>query len=142
MEERTMTDRVSTSSDESAQVVRSALAAFNAGDSEAFLEHFRDDMRFWMNGSHPLSGPVEGKAAFVELVGKVAAGLSEMIKLEVLNLLPAGDWVVAECQGTATTASGTPYENRYCFLWRVENGKLVEFKEYNDSALVIEKFFS
>lgn len=137
-----MADHVSNTRDESAQVVRSALAAFNAGDSEAFLGHFRDDMRFWMNGSHPLSGLVEGKAAFVELVGKVAAGLSEMIVLEVASFLSAGDWVVAECQGTAKTVAGEPYENRYCFLWRVEDGKIVEFKEYNDSALVIEKFFS
>ena len=124
----------------SARIVRGALDAFNGGDTEKFLDCFSDDMCFWMNGSHHFSGRVEGKAAFVELVGRVAAGLDGMIKLKVENLISGGDWVVAECEGTATTATGEPYNNRYCMLWRVENGKIVEFKEYNDSALVIEKF--
>ncbi len=121
--------------------MRSALDAFNGGDSEGFLDHFTDDMRFWMVGSHGFSGAVEGKAAFVELVGRVGAGLSKPISLEVENFLPSGEWVVVECRGTATMASGQPYDNRYCLLFRVVDGKVVEFKEYNDSALVIEKFF-
>ena len=131
-----MTDR----STESVGVVVSALEAFNAGDTERFLDHIADDVRFWMNGSHQFSGLVEGKAAFVELVGRVAQGLSEMITLEVLNMIPAGDWVVIETQGNATTAGGTPYRNRYCMLWRVRDGKICEFKEYNDSKLVVESF--
>jgi hypothetical protein len=62
------------------------------------------------------------------------------IALEVLNAIPAGEWAVIEAQSTAVTASGKPYENRYCMLWRVAGGKIVEFKEYNDSALVEASF--
>ncbi len=129
-----------TAEDESARIVRGALDAFNGGDTEKFLDCFSDDMRFWMNGRHHFSGLVEGKAAFVDLVGRVAAGLQDMITLQIENFIPAGDWVVVESIGSATTASGETYDNRYCMLWRVENGKIVEFKEYNDSAMVIEKF--
>ncbi len=133
---------LSSISQESGRLVQTALDAFNRGDSEGFLAYFTDDMRFWMVGSHGFSGDTDGKASFVELVGRVADGLSEPIRLEVENFLPAGDWVVTECRGTAVTKSGEPYDNQYCLLWRVQNGKIVEFKEYNDSALVIEKFFS
>ena len=125
---------------ESVAVAASAIEALNAGDTERFLDHIADDVRFWMNGSHQFSGTLEGKAAFVELLGRVGEGLSEMITLEVLQMIPAGDWVVIETQGSATTASGKPYGNRYCMLWRVRDGKLCEFKEYSDSQLIIESF--
>ncbi len=126
--------------DDAMQVVERALRAFNAGDAEGFLGHIDDGVRFWMNGTHLFSGPVEGKAAFLDLVGRVNAGLSEPIRLEVLNAIPAGEWAVIEAQGTAVAAGGAPYRNRYCMLWRVAGGKIVELKEYNDSALVVASF--
>jgi len=126
--------------DDALQVVESALRAFNAADVEGFLAHIADDVRFWMNGNHLFSGAVEGKAAFLDLVGRVNAGLSQPIRLEVLNAIPAGEWAVLETQGTAVTTSGAPYQNRYCMLWRVSRGKVVELKEYNDSALVVSSF--
>jgi len=122
------------------RVVESALRAFNAGDAEGFLAHISDDVRFWMNGDHLFSGSVHGKPAFLELVGRVNAGLREPIRLEVLNLIATDEWVVLEAQGEAVAADGTPYRNRYCMLWRVAAGKIVELKEYNDSALVIASF--
>lgn len=126
--------------DDAMAVVERALACFNAGDAEGFLAQLADDVRFWMNGSHQFSGPVEGKAAFLALVGRVNAGLREPIRLTVLNAIRAGEWAVIEAQGTAVTASGAPYRNRYCMLWRVAGGKVAEFKEYNDSALVSASF--
>ncbi len=132
----------SKTSQESGRIVRSALDAFNGGDTETFLSHFSDDMRFWMVGTHGFSGAVESKAAFVELVGRVADGLSQMITLEIQNFLPAGEWVAVECRGKAVMKSGDPYDNQYCMLFRVAGGKVVEFKEYNDSAMVVDKFFA
>ena len=125
---------------ESVRVVEGALAAFNRGDSAGFLENFADDLQFRMNGTHRFSRPCRSKAEFVALVAEVAAGLSEMITLEVDRLLPAGEWVVCETRGRARTARGEPYENTYCMLWHVKNGKIVEFREHNDSAKV-ERFF-
>jgi hypothetical protein len=124
----------------SRQTVAGALEAFNRGDTEGFLAHFSDDMSFWMNGSHQFSGWVRGKAAFVALVGRVAAGLSKMITLEVENIIADSEWVVLEALGDATTTSGEPYRNTYCMLWRVRDRKIVEFKEYNDSPLVVARF--
>lgn len=128
--------------EDTVRVVRSAIDAFNAGDTEAFLSNFTDDMHFKMNGSHGFSTPCRSKAEFVELVGRVAADLSEMITLEILSFHPAGEWAVTETQGTAKMTDGTPYQNVYCMLWHVKGGKIVEFKEHNDSALVEKTFFS
>lgn len=126
--------------EENARIVRGALDAFNDGDTEKFLSNFSDQMKFKMNGTHQYSNQCNSKADFVELVSRVAAGLSEMITLEIKNFIPAGDWVIAETYGTAKTSDGTPYHNTYCMLWHLENGKVIEFREHNDSAMV-EKMF-
>ena len=122
--------------EENVRIVNSALAAFNGGDTAAFLGHFSDQMQFQMNGSHQC----KSKAEFIELVGRVVEGLDEMITLEIRNLIPAGDWVVIETYGTAKTKSGEPYHNTYCMLWHLVDGKVVEFREHNDSALVQKMF--
>ncbi len=125
---------------EASNIVRGALEALNSGDTESFLGHFSDDMQFWMNGDHQFSGLLEGKAAFIELLGRVMVGIDGGIALEVDNILSAGDWAVTESNGTAKTSSGEPYNNRYCMLWRVKDGKIIVFKEYNDSAMVVANF--
>jgi ketosteroid isomerase-like protein len=38
--------------------------------------------------------------------------------------------------GANTTKDGQPYHGRYCFVFRVSDGKLAELTEYMDSALV------
>ncbi len=126
--------------EDNVRVVKAALAAFNSGDTEAFLGNFSDDMHFQMNGSHQFSNHCSSKAEFIELVGRVVQGLDEMITLEIKNLIPSDNWVVVETYGSAKTTSGEPYHNTYCMMWRFENGKIVEFKEHNDSSLV-EKMF-
>ena len=126
--------------DRNRETIERALQAFNDGAVEAFLGYFSDDMAFWMNGSHQFSGAVQGKEAFLELVGRVGEGLSKMITLDARNIIAGGEWVVVEASGDATTTDGEPYRNRYCMLWRLDDGKIVEFREYNDSHLVVEKF--
>ena len=32
--------------------------------------------------------------------------------------------------------SGERYDNQYCMVWRIEDGKIKQIKEYCDSALV------
>jgi hypothetical protein len=56
--------------------------------------------------------------------------------IEATRILADGDYVVAECQGDATTVAGEPYANTYCFVIRIVEGKLREMTEYMDTALV------
>ncbi len=44
--------------------------------------------------------------------------------------------VVVECRGRNTTRQGKTYNNVYCNVLRLEGGKLKEWTEYADSALV------
>jgi ketosteroid isomerase-like protein len=42
---------------------------------------------------------------------------------------------VVEGRGEMTSKTGVPYNNEYCLIYRLREGKIVEITEYNDSAL-------
>lgn len=46
------------------------------------------------------------------------------------------DVVVVECRGRVMTKAGKPYNNRYCWVCRLEDGRLRELVEYMDTELV------
>jgi len=52
------------------------------------------------------------------------------------NFIAEGDYVVVEARGDNVTKAGLRYDNHYCMVWRIENGKIKQIKEYCDSALV------
>ena len=41
-----------------------------------------------------------------------------------------------ESRGDNVTKAGPRYDNQYCMVYRIENGKIKEIKEYCDSTLV------
>jgi len=47
-----------------------------------------------------------------------------------------GNYVVVECRGNVTTKAGVLYNNRYCWVCRIGEGKLQELTEYCDTELI------
>ena len=59
------------------------------------------------------------------------------------HFIAEGDFVVVEAKGDNVTKAGVRYDNHYCMIWRIENGRIEEIREYLDSALferVLGKF--
>jgi ketosteroid isomerase-like protein len=52
------------------------------------------------------------------------------------RILADGDFVVVEARGANVTKTGAPYNNNYCFVFRLAGGKLAEVTEYMDTELV------
>ena len=52
-----------------------------------------------------------------------------------------GDKVVARVQGTCEAKHG-PYNNTYCHVFMVRDGKIVEGIEYLDTALIHKSWYS
>lgn len=123
--------------EQSRAVVQRCIDALNGGDAAGFLGCFSEDMEFEMPGSTPVSGKTKGLAAFTTLVSDVANYLNVLITIKVFNFIACGEWVVTEANGHGVTKKGKDYNNRYCHLWRVQNGKIVKFIEYNDTDLIM-----
>ena len=40
------------------------------------------------------------------------------------NFIAEGDYVAVEARGDNVTRTGLRYDNHYCMVWRIENGKI------------------
>lgn len=124
------------SSAENKQIVLDFYAAGARGDLDACLALLADDV-VWTNiGTTKVSGTFRGKQALVEeLLGPLFAQLKAGISTTVENLIAEADMVVAQTTGTAETTDGVPYNNAYCQVIRIRDGKIAEVKEYFDTQL-------
>ena len=122
----------------SREVVQQCIDALNRGDAAAFVGAFSEDLSFRMPGSTPVSGETNNLKEFVSLVEKVAGYLDVLITIKVTNFIACGEWVVTESSGHGVTKKGQDYNNNYCHLWQVRNGKIVKFVEYNDTDLIMK----
>jgi ketosteroid isomerase-like protein len=58
----------------------------------------------------------------------------------VEHALVSDDWAVVELHSLATAKNGLKFDNRYCWVCRLEDNKIVEVRAYLDSALVARLF--
>ncbi|MEE3328787.1 MAG: nuclear transport factor 2 family protein [Myxococcota bacterium] len=122
------------------ETVKGVLAAEGREDTDAFFAPFSADSTFWMIGSSPSAGTLQGipaqKAAFNMFMEQLDSGIS----MTVTNAFAAGDWVVTEAVGKAQTVDGRPYNGNYCVLVKFEDDEIVEFREYLDTKLMSDTF--
>ncbi|MSR14791.1 MAG: nuclear transport factor 2 family protein [Gammaproteobacteria bacterium] len=111
------------------------------GDIAGFMNNLADDVTWTFFGSHRFAGTFKGKE---ELVAKLFAPLGEVldggIKVQIESMTAEGDRVVLEARGEAKTKSGQRYDNSYCIVVTVRNGKVAQVREYLDSELVTAVF--
>lgn len=107
------------------------------GDMDACFAMLADDI-VWTNiGFTKFSGTYTGRQQLAEnLLGPLFGQLKAGIASEVEQLVAEGDTVVAQTAGTAETLDGTPYNNTYCQVITVRDGRIAAVKEYMDTALI------
>jgi ketosteroid isomerase-like protein len=63
------------------------------------------------------------------------AKIEGRVKTRAQRIIADGDFVAVEARGDNVTKAGVPYCNTYCFVFRLEDGKLKEVTEYQDTEL-------
>jgi hypothetical protein len=71
-----------------------------------------------------------------ELYAPPKAKLEQKIINAPVRIIAEGDYVVVKSRGRNMTKEGNAYNNSYCNVLRLEGGRLKEWTEYADSALV------
>jgi ketosteroid isomerase-like protein len=121
---------------ENKKLMQDIFAAIAAGDRSMFLDSLADDVTMRVTGKNSWSQTFEGKAALVrDLYGYLNTLLADGRRALAHRFIADGDHVVVEASGEMTTKAGVRYENEYCLVYRLEHGKIVEIREYLDSAL-------
>src|SRR5262249_27306992 len=121
---------------ENRKLVEEIFAELERRNSRPFVDAMADDVVWRHAGSCVWSRTFRGKASVLtELLAVVREQLVERVHLTARRIVADGDFVVVEATGRATTKAGRPYNNEYCFVYRLAGGKIVEVTEYNDTAL-------
>jgi uncharacterized protein len=107
------------------------------GDGRKFYEYVADHATMEVTGDYSWGRIFHGKQSINrDLYGYVRSLLGpEGNRTHAFNFISGGQWVVVEARGDMVTKDGVPYRNHYCLLYRFEEGKIVEMKEYQDSAM-------
>jgi ketosteroid isomerase-like protein len=122
---------------ENKQLMQDIFAALSQGDGRPFRDAMADEFRWTITGSTKWSRTYEGKqAVLTELMAPLFAQFADQYTNTADRFIAEGDYVVIECRGRATTKAGAPYNNSYCYICRLADGKLAELTEYLDTELV------
>ncbi|MBI3303301.1 MAG: nuclear transport factor 2 family protein [Deltaproteobacteria bacterium] len=130
------------STEQNKEVVRRAMAALGRGDMTGFLTDADDDFTFTLIGTTPFSGTIRGKQAVLEALRNALGTRIEGggIAMTIDNLIAEGDYVAEQARGKARMKNGKDYNNTYCRVWRMVNGKVKSVVEYLDTELVRTAF--
>jgi ketosteroid isomerase-like protein len=120
------------------EFVRQIYEEVSKGNHQAFIDAVTDDFTFTLIGKTPFSGTYRGvQELFEKSIGPVMSALKTQPRLVVDKIIAEGDYVVVVDHGEGgVTKEGKDYNNTYCNVIRMHDGKIAEVTEYCDTALV------
>ena len=105
-------------------------------DRALFVASLADDAKWVVTGQYSWSRTFVGQEAIMnDLHGYVRTRLRDRTRTVAERFIADGDLVVVEAKGDNVTPEGVRYDNDYCLVFRLEDGKIKEIREYCDSVL-------
>ncbi|HET9159637.1 MAG TPA: nuclear transport factor 2 family protein [Caulobacteraceae bacterium] len=121
------------------QVVLNAWAAFASRDPQAVAAQFTDDAE-WIAPEGNATAIALGGPSRLTGPGRLATFITEWVpslfadtKIDFQRVLECGNTVVIELAYRAQLINGRAYDNRYCFLFDVEDGRIARVTEHMDT---------
>lgn len=121
-------------------VVRLLYESIDQPDG-GWLDYLADDVTWTFFGSHVLAGTLHGKQEISDKLTPLFAR-GEDFQFRILNLWAEGDIVIVEGKGDMKLFAGGKYDNDYCIVLKVKDGKVASIREYLDTELVTRAFGS
>ena len=126
-----------TTADDNKQLLQQLFAELATGNSRPFVDHLADDVSWRVMGQTAWSKTYRGKqSVLTDLLGVLRERLADRYRATAERVIAEGDFVVVQARGAATTRAGVPYNNDYCFVYRLADGMIKEVSEYLDTELV------
>jgi ketosteroid isomerase-like protein len=126
---------------ENKELLRRIFEGLAQKNGELFVASMADDFSWTVTGTTKWSRTYSGKKTVLsELFGTLREKIAGPTKTTAERIVADGDFVVVEARGDNVTRTGKPYSNRYCFVFRLADGKLKEVTEYLDTELVTSAF--
>ncbi|MGF7234423.1 MAG: nuclear transport factor 2 family protein [Frankia sp.] len=135
---------MSSSTDQTRQVVAGYVAALQRGDVAALRAAFAPDGTWTLRGDLPVAGTWTGPdEIFDGFLAQVIATLDPTVPVrQVLHrIIAEGEWAVAEWTSHARAKSGVDYVNDYAVVFRIEEGLIREVTEFCDTTYMKRVLF-
>ncbi|MEW6210715.1 MAG: nuclear transport factor 2 family protein [Acidobacteriota bacterium] len=121
------------------RLMQEIFSGLSKGDGRLFLDALADDFCWTLIGTTRWSKTYRGKQAVqTELLRPLFSKFADRYTNTAHRFIAEDDYIVVECRGKVTTIEGKPYNNTYCWVCRLEDGKLRELTEYCDTQLIVE----
>jgi ketosteroid isomerase-like protein len=128
-------------SEENKKLMQRAFDELARGNSQALIKVLADDVDWHVTGTTKFSRTYHGMASLMhELLVPLFSQFTEQLTTVADRFIADDNFVVVEAHGKATTKAGRPYNNKYCWVFRLEDGKIKEVTEYMDTQLVVTTF--
>ena len=120
-------------------LIEEFYAALRKADRPRLLELLVPDA-VWIPPEGAPVARIEGAQAIVDALGgqvvRDTFDLSKPFKLEVRRMIADGDVAVVQQRITATAkATGNDYDNQYCWVYEVRDGRIAVLEEYVDTIV-------
>lgn len=115
-------------------IVREAFDKWRAGGN-IFAGLLAPDVVWTIHGSGPVAGTYRSVEDFIERASApLISRLATPLMPEVHDIFADGNTVIIRFDGSATTTSGAPYRNQFVWIFRMEEGSVVEAEAFLDLA--------
>src|SRR5882724_7255703 len=122
---------------ENKQLVQDIFANLAQGNPKPLFDSMAEDFRWTVSGNTKWSRTYNGKQVVLkELLGPLHDMIVDKVRTNAQRFIAEGEHVVVEARGSNQTKTGAAYNNTYCFVIRLDEGKLREITEYMDTELV------
>jgi ketosteroid isomerase-like protein len=120
-------------------IITAIMNELGQGNARPFVDAMAENFTWRPMGKSRLGkwrDAYEGKHSVRrELFAPLASQFKGDFTRTTSRIFADGDHVIVELRGAATTHAGEAYNNQYCLVIRMAEGKMVEAREYLDSAL-------
>jgi len=104
------------------------------GDRALFRAHMADDFRILVTGRSSWSRRLTTAAEISRYYAYVRSRFRDPGKTVPERFIADGDLVAVEARGDNVAVTGERYDNDYCLVFELRDGKIVEMREYMDHA--------
>ena len=96
------------------------------GNPQPLVDALADDVKWTIIGSTELSGVYR---------------LASPVTFTFERFIADGEYVVMQARGQATAVTGLAYDNTYCIVARIVDGRIREMTDYVDTELITRALF-
>jgi len=124
------------------QSVERAWRAYVSGDIDTAFAYMAADVRWIFRGDFPgMESVIVGQAPLKSLKDASAGLFPSGLRQEIRSVIGEGDLVVLEYRAHGPVANGQYYDNEYCAIFTLKDGKIQEIHEFTDTQRIAKTVF-